>query len=103
MSTPNLLPFPRYEVIASGMWWRLIAICVMPCARNQAMLCASRGRPPTSIIGLGQASVNGPRRVPLPPASISAFTLVCAFALEDRRECLEEQNLHVQPNAVIAD
>src|SRR6476659_10567253 len=38
------------------------------------MMCQRMGMPPTSIIGFGRREVSSPRRVPSPPARITACT-----------------------------
>ena len=36
-------------------------------------MCQSRGRPPTSTMGLGRVTVSSVSRVPRPPARMTAF------------------------------
>src|SRR5215218_6474290 len=46
----------------------------MPCRRSSSTMCSIIGRFTSGIIGLGWFEVRGRRRVPSPPAMITAFT-----------------------------
>jgi hypothetical protein len=61
-----------------------------PWAENICMMCQRIGRPPISTIGFGRVSVSSERRVPKPPARITAFT----FATPKRIAC-QEENMHL--------
>src|SRR5713226_3756615 len=45
------------------------------------MICQRIGRPPISISGFGRVAVSSPIRVPLPPASMTAFIALLVRSL----------------------
>ncbi len=49
---------------------------LMPWAEYIFMMCQSTGRPPISTMGFGRIAVSSLRRVPIPPARMTAFILL---------------------------
>ncbi len=60
--------------MALAMKATVTTISSMPCSFSRSMMCSIIGRLTSGSIGLGALLVSGRRRVPSPPAMITAFT-----------------------------
>lgn len=70
----------------------------IPCTEYIFMMCHRMGRPPISIIGLGRMVVSSDRRVPRPPARITAFIVCPAYNRPQPRACeAAERPLPLRP------
>src|SRR4051812_1058274 len=61
--------------MAWGRKARVTTISSKPCSFSRRTMCSIIGRLARGIIGLGEFDVSGRRRVPSPPAMITAFIL----------------------------
>src|SRR6266480_3235429 len=67
-------PSPKYALIKFARWFTAIVTCVIPAlASCISMISRIEYRPPNGTNGLGMRVVNGRRRVPFPPARMTAL------------------------------
>ena len=74
IETPNSVPSPKYVLMLLARNATVTTISSKPCRSRSEMTCSIIGRLAIGNIGLGAFEVNGRRRLPSPPAMITAFT-----------------------------